>query len=268
MRYLRHFESESNVNELKSLVEDYLTNLIDIGLKIRVTTSANNSQYTLVINGNFNSADIEVEDRGKDKDWPYAEYIYGKIGDYIVSYYPEDDYLVIHSKQESSASLEEGKKIHPNQIHPHELYIGTKVEMEHTDDIEEAEKIALDHLSENPFYYTALKLSGIDAGHDRVSTKKRTDIGEEVGKNNFVDKGNQMKTPKGVEAVKASANKAKPETNKTVKGVKELGHVAKSVRGVKKMDPTGSKMKKINVKESLKTLIKGMVLEILNEDKK
>lgn len=39
---------------------------------------------------------------------------------------------------------------------PIELNAGIEVEMEHTDDPEIAEKIALDHLSEFPGYYTAL----------------------------------------------------------------------------------------------------------------
>lgn len=42
-----------------------------------------------------------------------------------------------------------------------ELEIGIKVEMEHTDDPEEAKKIALDHLSENFHYYTELVEAGL-----------------------------------------------------------------------------------------------------------
>ena len=66
--------------------------------------------------------------------------------------------------------LSEGRKkkepkqaLHPNQIHPSELRMGVRVEMEHTGDPKKAEKIALDHLAENPYYYTALKLSGIES---------------------------------------------------------------------------------------------------------
>jgi hypothetical protein len=55
------------------------------------------------------------------------------------------------------------QSLHPNQIHPSELRMGIRVEMEHTDDPKKAEKIALDHLAENPYYYTALKLSGIES---------------------------------------------------------------------------------------------------------
>ena len=45
---------------------------------------------------------------------------------------------------------------------PAELAMGIKVEMEHTDDVEVAKKIAMDHLAENPNYYSDLKKSGID----------------------------------------------------------------------------------------------------------
>ena len=64
---------------------------------------------------------------------------------------------------EESLQEGKGKELHPNQIHPQELRMGIKVELEHTDDLDKAKKIALDHLAENPFYYTALKLSGIES---------------------------------------------------------------------------------------------------------
>jgi hypothetical protein len=41
--------------------------------------------------------------------------------------------------------------------------MGIKVELEHTDDLDKAKKIALDHLAENPYYYTALKLAGVES---------------------------------------------------------------------------------------------------------
>ena len=43
-----------------------------------------------------------------------------------------------------------------------ELLIGTAHELEHTDDPEEAERIALDHLAEDPQYYSRLAACGID----------------------------------------------------------------------------------------------------------
>jgi len=127
--------------------------------------------------------------------------------------------------------------------------MGIRVEMEHTDDPEKAKKIALDHLAENPFYYTQLKLSGVDV--KATPSKEKQYIAKKKDEAELVDKDNQMKPVKDVEKVKASANKAKKETNKTVKGVSSMSLVAKTVRGVKKMDATGEKMKKI--KENLES---------------
>lgn len=42
------------------------------------------------------------------------------------------------------------------KIDPRYLAIGTKIEMEHTRDRQEARKIATDHLNEHPTYYRVL----------------------------------------------------------------------------------------------------------------
>ena len=153
---------------------------------------------------------------------------------------------------DASEGLSEAKKkkeakaeLHPNQIHPQELRMGIKVEMEHTDEIDKAKKIALDHLAENPFYYTALKLSGIESpSAPKVKPPKATKK-EKAAEAELVDKINAMKPVKGFEKAKASSNKAKKETNKIVKGVSELTHNAQSVRGLQKFKPTGGKMKAV-----------------------
>jgi len=123
--------------------------------------------------------------------------------------------------------------------------MGIKVELEHTDDLDKAKKIALDHLAENPFYYTALKLAGVESPSTPkykapVAFKKEVTAAVEL-----VDKINAMKPVKGVEKAKASSNKAKKETNSGVKGVEELTHNAKSVRGLQKFAATGGKMKAV-----------------------
>jgi hypothetical protein len=46
-------------------------------------------------------------------------------------------------------------------VDPEQLKMGIKVEMEHTDDLKIAEKIARDHLNEDPHYYTKLKRAGL-----------------------------------------------------------------------------------------------------------
>lgn len=51
----------------------------------------------------------------------------------------------------------EGHKLKPKDVDPAELKRGIAVEMEHTTDREIAKEIALDHLAEDPKYYTKLK---------------------------------------------------------------------------------------------------------------
>lgn len=49
-------------------------------------------------------------------------------------------------------------------VDPNELEMGIKIEMEHTDDKKIAFKIALDHLTEIPNYYSRLKKMEKQAG--------------------------------------------------------------------------------------------------------
>jgi hypothetical protein len=67
---------------------------------------------------------------------------------------------------------------------------------------------------------------------------------------NIVDKKMGMQPVKDVEKVKKDSDKG-GETNKTVKGVSLMSLIAKSVRGLQKMDATGEKMKKITMKEGM-----------------
>ena len=130
------------------------------------------------------------------------------------------------------------EKVNIENIYPTELSMGVKVEMEHTKDVKKAKKIALDHLAENPFYYTQLALSGVDTPQTEKPKAKKV-----KAKAENIDTENQMKPVKGIEKAKASANKAKKETNKPVKGISLMSLIAKTVRGVQKMEATGEKMK-------------------------
>ena len=50
----------------------------------------------------------------------------------------------------------------------HQLEMGLKIEMEHTEDMNIAKKIALDHLAEDPHYYTKLaKMEGKSEQEER-----------------------------------------------------------------------------------------------------
>jgi hypothetical protein len=109
-------------------------------------------------------------------------------------------------EEEEQLNEGKGKELHPNTIHPGELRMGIRVEMEHTDDMDKAKKIALDHLAENPFYYTALKLSGIESpSAPKVKAPKDAKTKKAKDATELVDKANQMqkvKMPKAEEKKK------------------------------------------------------------------
>ena len=56
----------------------------------------------------------------------------------------------------------QGMDLSVADMDPDELLMGTEHEMEHTDDPDVAEQIALDHLAEDPHYYSRLAACGID----------------------------------------------------------------------------------------------------------
>lgn len=117
---------------------------------------------------------------------------------------------------------------------------------------EEIIKIVVKNLKKNPFYYTDYKMSGV-AGYEPEyiggkSAEPNARQMKPVEKDNAVDKAMGMKPVKGFEKAKASSNKAKKETNKG-ENVEIMSLIAKTVRGLVKMDATGEKVKKIIVKE-------------------
>ena len=59
-------------------------------------------------------------------------------------------------------------------VDPKELKMGIEVEMEHTKDKSVAKQIALDHLAEDPKYYT--KLKEIDPHHESVNEGLKEDL--------------------------------------------------------------------------------------------
>jgi hypothetical protein len=146
----------------------------------------------------------------------------------------------IMSQYDEELNEGKGKELHPNQINPAELRMGIKVELEHTDVLDKAKKIALDHLAENPYYYTALKLAGVESPSapkvkqpEEKKTKKSKDAVE------LVDKANQMqkvKMPKADDKKKLKENvdekmyfadmPADPEKYKIVKDSK--GYIIKA----------------------------------------
>jgi len=62
----------------------------------------------------------------------------------------------------------EGDNLNPKDVNQKQLKIGIKVEREHSDELEIKQEIALDHLAEDPMYYSTLIESGLVDEEDAI----------------------------------------------------------------------------------------------------
>jgi hypothetical protein len=123
--------------------------------------------------------------------------IYAKINgkNQIVDYSPEIEEIMKQSisgnldKEKSAQVLEGGvgDETEASDVDPEQLKEGLSTEEEHTDDEKEAEEIALDHLTEDPEYYSKLKeMESKDTpdSEEDLDIDGRPDMQEEHGKIN------------------------------------------------------------------------------------
>ena len=158
----------------------------------------------------------------------------------------------------SNSSGKDSYSVFPeiDNLNSQEVLSGIDWEMQNDQTLtkNEATKIVIKKLKKNPFYYTDWDMSGVEGAKAEYMNKLPRPADwqmKPVKGGSLVDKSMGMKPVKDVEKAKASSNKANQETNKLVKGVKELTHKAIRAKGIKGvMDMTGGKMKKINIKEN------------------
>ena len=140
---------------------------------------------------------------------------------------------------ESLNEVRRGKGMTADDVNPYEFRKGWKHELEHTDDIDKAKKIAIDHLAEDPNYYTHL-----DAMEAEVNKNLKKAKMKEVPKDSkeVKDKDNAMKEPKGQKKEKSNVKsslgrkekgKAHPKGVKLMKEAEEPKDHAIFVRGDK-----------------------------------
>ena len=135
-----------------------------------------------------------------------------------------------------------------DNLNAQEVLIGIDFEMESNHELSKAEaaKIVARKLKQNPNFYTAHALAGKEMkeiptigklipGSDQMRPLKN--------EADLIDKDNGLKPVKGIEKIKASANKATKETNKPTETISLMSLVAKTSKGVTKMVATGEKMK-------------------------
>jgi len=149
-----------------------------------------------------------------------------------------------------------------DNLNAQEVITGLDWEMEKNPELskKDAAKIVIKNIKKNPLYYTMTDLAGKEGAEAQYMGPK-ADIEarqmQYLDKNmsNVVDKKMGMQPVKGIEKAKKDSDKG-GETNKTVKGVELMSLIAKTVRGMKKMDATGEKMKKISVREGMESMNK------------
>jgi hypothetical protein len=124
-----------------------------------------------------------------------------------------------------------GDKLTADQVNYFEFRKGWKIELEHTDDIDKAKEIALDHLAEDPNYYTRLDIMEFQA-----KKKARTDLPIDISKKNAPkkDEANQM-VP--VEKKKEKTNVSDNQGNKE--------KARSKTAGMKKMKGGSGEMKSL-----------------------
>jgi hypothetical protein len=149
-----------------------------------------------------------------------------------------------------------------DNLNGHEVAQGIDWEMQCNPDMSKRDivKKVIKNLKKNPIYYTMWDLSGVEGAEAEYMSKSSNPEDwqmQPLDKNmgNVVDKKLGMQPVKGIEKAKKDSDKG-GETNKTIKGVELMSLIAKTVRGMKKMDATGEKMKKISVREGMESMNK------------
>ena len=113
-----------------------------------------------------------------------AETIRKVDGKYVV--YPEKGGKRLGTHSTKAAAQKQLTAIHlnkeyiepadPSKVDPKQLEMGIKVEMEHTDDPAVAKRIALQHLAEDPEYYTKLTAAGLEEAEEQTVDFNLRDI--------------------------------------------------------------------------------------------
>jgi len=143
-----------------------------------------------------------------------------------------------------------------NNLNGQEVLIGIDYEREKNPELTKsaAAKIVVKNLKKNPIYYTSSLMAGKEGYEAEYiggkSANPEAHQMQYLDKNmgNVVDKKRGMQPIKGIEKPKKDSDKG-GEANKAVKGIDLMSLIAKTVRGMKKMDATGEKMKKIAMNE-------------------
>ena len=114
-----------------------------------------------------------------------------------------------------------GDRTPTDQIDPIQLSTGIQIEMEHTNDTGVAQSIAMDHLTEDPKYYSKLVAAGLasefkpSTGSGLGDTNQRINDASRVG-DKGLQKSNVVGTIGGTSNGKVDGRRSNPIINKTI----------------------------------------------------
>jgi hypothetical protein len=267
-------EADMNVNmsiPTEQDIETALRNMFDDGLIDNIAWKTSSKALdNFDIEGNMNMAgSTTAEDLAKELVFiATGEDVQEPGDDYDMDYEePDEPFDMAESLNEAKDEKgkwtnADGKSMYAhfqeiNKLNAQEVLIGIDYEMQKNEELTkaEAQKIVIKNLKKNPIYYTAEDMSGVEGyepeymGGKSAQPEARQMQYLDKNMGNVVDKKMGMQPVKGIEKAKKDSDKG-GETNKAVKNIELMSLIAKTVRGMKKMDATGEKMKKIAIKEA------------------
>jgi len=129
-----------------------------------------------------------------------------------------------------------GDATDPKSVDQKELAVGMKVEREHTDSDEKAKEITIDHLTENPKYYSELVASGIVDEKEALDLAKKLGIGQNKIKESAIG-DMYIELGESIEDLDRSLHKVKDICKKMryTKAVPTLNKLKHDVLDLKKM---------------------------------
>jgi hypothetical protein len=268
--------SQANfMRNLRMTLPQYITNVTSFedSIKILKNKSILTEADINIIKINNNEEEIDNIENNEDENSEEIETLTDISTDEITSNnndYHRDGFTMGYFEESLNEAKDEkgkwtnadGKSMYAhfqeiNKLNAQEVLIGIDYEMQKNEELTkaEAQKIVIKNLKKNPIYYTAEYMSGVEGyepeymGGKSAQPEARQMQYLDKNMGNVVDKKMEMQPVKGIEKPKKDSDKG-GEANKAVKDIDLMSLIAKTVRGMKKMDATGEKMKKISVKEN------------------
>ncbi len=256
-------------SEIKKAIDGFINTKVKTNLSKGFVKEGNlyenNSEdelYNLISRYVKDPDDVEAEFNkfmmnGIDGVSDYLAFNLERDEDFLRSKYNDLNEVLFEAKKKANKKSKlKPAKLTPDQVNPEELRAGIRIEMEHTDDPETAQTIALQHLEEDPNYYTHLKAMEGEYDKKKIKDKKknRTDLMSLLDDKmkNVIDKENGMKYVSDKdEKTNVKDTLGNKEAKKGMpKKVKEMPVKPTRSKGVKFMGMP-SAGKKIKLSESL-----------------